>query len=210
MDGTIRASRLQEVEANMIIMMRCTDRLKHSIFQFWVASLNRGKPSVITSYCQWRRSVLKIWVDKQLRWLQPEHGLFLLNMLSQLCIIQCWLMNESEAASHYSQQVPSMCAVASEATLTIQVLAFTLFLSTLIFHRAHSSTLTIGRTDCVEGHRDTWAEWVTFSVQFPIFPCFFWNSLLTCMLVHMAVQQAFSCPCVLLQSSSLWNKYRNS
>lgn len=71
----------------------------------------------------------------------------------------------------------------SEPTLTIQRLhhmyAFTLyFLSNLIFYRAHSSTFTIGRADSAEGHPDTWAEWMTFRVQFPIFHHFLWKVLL--------------------------------
>lgn len=104
-----------------------------------------------------------------------------------LCIRQGYLMNKSKKATHNTQWYPSMHAdnrVTSELTLPIQRLPSHVcfhtffFLSNLIFYRAHSSTFTIGRADSAEGHPDTWAEWMTFRVQFPIFHHFLWKVLL--------------------------------
>lgn len=56
-------------------------------------------------------------------------------------------------------------------------------LSNVIFQTAHSSTFTMGRADSAEGHPDTWAEWMTFRVQFSIFHHFFerhYSSRLNC------------------------------
>lgn len=64
---------------------------------------------------------------------------------------------------------------------------FFFFLSNLIFYRAHSSTLTIGRVDSAEGHPDIRAEWMTFRVQFPSFLhhfFFFERPYSTCEHVH--------------------------
>lgn len=64
---------------------------------------------------------------------------------------------------------------------------FFFFLSNLIFYRAHSSTLTIGRVDSAEGHPDIRAEWMTFRVQFPSFLhhfFFFERPYSTCERVH--------------------------
>lgn len=69
-------------------------------------------------------------------------------------------------------------AAGTVTRLLSQVFSFFSFaLSNVIFERAHSSRLTKGRACSAEGHRDTWAEWMTFRVQFSIFHHFLWKAL---------------------------------